>query len=69
MSCPNCGEPMVKAIYLGLPGEFCESCNTLTGLAAYAPPVASQTEDGPLFKFMVYEGSYWRALWHWLTGR
>ena len=66
--CPLCGRPMDKVIYFGLPGRFCQSCNALTGVAAYAPPVATETDDGPQFAFMLYEGSYWRALWHWLFG-
>lgn len=58
---------MAKVIYCGLPGRFCEACSCLDGIAAYAPAIASDTEAGPMFAFMVYEGSYWLALWHWLT--
>lgn len=69
--CQRCGERTSKVIYMGLPGRMCfaRDCNSLTGLAAYAPAVATEDEfDGPMFKFLAYEGSYWRALWHWLTG-
>lgn len=66
-SCPVCDEPMSKAIYVGLPGRFCLNCNVLDGLAAWAPPVSTETEHGPMFSFFIYEGSYWKALWHWLT--
>ncbi len=65
--CPLCNGKTVKVIYFGLPGRLCEDCQCLDGLAAYAPPVASDTDAGPMFAFMVYEGSYWRALWHWLV--
>ncbi|CAO3351998.1 hypothetical protein [Azospirillum melinis] len=37
-------------------------------MAAYAPPIASETEDGPMFAFLPYEGSYWVALIQWLFG-
>lgn len=67
--CPLCRAPMLKVIYMGLPGRLCQdpNCCCLDGLAAWAPPVASETDDGPAFAFMVYSGSYWRALWRWLT--
>lgn len=69
--CAFCGSETMKVIYLGLPGRLCSdwNCALLEGLAAHAPPVVTETEHGPLFKYMVYEGSYWRALWHWLFGR
>lgn len=69
MHCPMCASPMMKIIYMGLPGRLCtvDGCHCLTGAAAYAPSVASETDDGPAFAFMPYEGSYWRALWRWLT--
>jgi hypothetical protein len=55
---------------MGLPGRLCvnEDCSCLHGLAAYAPAVSTDTEAGPMFSFMTYEGSYWIALWEWLTG-
>lgn len=70
MSCKLCGSPLLKVIYMGLPGKLCENddCCALHGLAAYAPPVATDTYEGPMFAFMVYEGSYLSALYHWLKG-
>lgn len=68
--CPRCGAETMKVIYFGLPGRLCETdgCRTLTGLAAYAPPVASEGPDGELvFAFIPYTGSYLPALWRWLT--
>lgn len=59
---------MVKVIYMGLPGRMCmtDDCHLVEGLAAYAPPVATETENGPMFAFWPYEGSYCVALWRWL---
>ena len=67
-ACPLCGGPTMKVIYVGLPGRLCEDerCCCLDGLAAYAPPVATETWSGPMFAFMAYEGSYWLALFRWL---
>lgn len=70
MNCVLCGGPAWKVIYFGLPGRLCqcESCSSLTGLAAYAPIVVSDDESGlPAFKFAVYEGSYLKALLRWLV--
>lgn len=69
MACPLCGGETHRVIYTGLPGRLCkdERCAALTGLAAYVPPIVTETDQGPMFAFMVYEGSYWRALWRWLT--
>lgn len=61
-----CNGRVDKVIYMGMPGELCRECNTLTGVASYLPLIASDTEFGPKFKFMVYEGSYWKALMRWL---
>lgn len=68
--CDLCGRKMEKVIYMGLPGRLCmgEDCHLLIGLAAWAPPIVSETERGPRFAFLCYEGSYWRALWYWLIG-
>ena len=65
--CPLCGDPMLRMMYFGQPGRLCERGTCVTGLAAYAPPVATETDEGPMFKFLIYEGSYWVALWRWLT--
>lgn len=59
--------PIDKVICFGLPGRLCARCGCLDGLAAWAPPVPTETDAGPMFAFMVYRGSYWRALWAWLT--
>lgn len=61
-TCPECNAPLEKVIYAGLPGKICMKCCMILGLASYAAMI--------LFtgRFMVYEGSYWRALWHWLRG-
>jgi len=66
--CPNCQiHSIVKVIYFGLPGQLCEYCNYFDGLASYAPLVTSEDEYGePCFSFIVYEGSYWKALFYWL---
>ena len=66
--CPICGKEPKKAIYMGLPGRFCPDCSCLDGLAACAPPVVTETDDGPMFAFFIYEGGYWPALWAWLKG-
>jgi hypothetical protein len=58
--CPDCDEPLTKVIYAGLPGKMCFSCSLFMGLASY---IAMLFFNGHL---LVYEGSYWRALWHWL---
>lgn len=62
---------MHKVIYCGLPGRLCQSepCSVLDGAAAWAPPIPTWTDYGPFFAFMIYEGSYWRALLLWLFAR
>jgi hypothetical protein len=68
MKCPACGSEAMKVLYLGLPMKLCsnESCNCLFGffsrVAVWIP-----ISDGECFCFLGYEGSYWKALWHWLT--
>ena len=70
--CPMCDTARWKVIiYFGLPGLLCQNvgCSSLHGPAAWVPEWLTQLaggEDG--FAFMTYEGSYWRALWEWLTG-
>lgn len=67
MECPLCGSEGNRVIYLGLPMKFCSdgSCGCLWGLwsfvAEYVP-----ISDGECFAFAIYDGSYLRALWHWL---
>jgi len=69
--CSNCVDSkLVKVIYFGMPGLFCLNCDTLHGIASYMPVVATEDEETgePYFAFMVYQGSYWKALWRWLIG-
>lgn len=63
LKCPTCGCDADKIIYAGLPGGMCVSdeCATMWGLASWA---AFLFFNGMV---MVYVGSYWRALWSWLT--
>lgn len=56
----------MKAIYMGAPMVFCESCSLATGFGAtLAAWLRVGDEDGE-FALTVYQGSYWRALFHWL---
>jgi hypothetical protein len=70
MKCQGCGRQPAQVVYFGLPGRLClNGCNVLTGPASYVPAFVQHLavgDDG--FCFMVYEGSYWPALWHWLKG-
>ena len=71
--CKICGERghVMSILYFGLPGKYCDKCSGLTGLASYAPPVASDTPYGPRFKFLAYDGTFWgylTALWFFLFG-
>lgn len=65
--CSECNSDIDKVIYLGLPGTFCTNreCNCLDGLAAL---VLTLTSQSGYFEFMIYEGSYLKALWVWLKG-
>ena len=67
--CPNCrssafpsGTPTTKCIVLGLPMWLCPQCGTGGGAGSYV----FKYSNGRL---MMYEGGYWRALWHWLFGK
>jgi hypothetical protein len=62
-TCPQCGGEAHKAIYFGLPLGVCAdpTCSMAWGLGSYAMLVWF---NGWL---MIYTGSYWRALWGWLT--
>ncbi len=62
--CPRCNSESLKMIYAGLPLRKCTdlTCACAWGLGSYA---AAIWFTGAM---MAYEGSYWRALWHWLTG-
>jgi hypothetical protein len=62
--CPLCGSSHEKVIYAGLPLKLCvkKDCNCVWGFWSrlfYLLPFNGV--------FMKYHGSYWRALWHWLT--
>lgn len=63
MSEPN------KALLYGLPVKFtddgCEPSNWFVGLLLEIP-IALFGFNGMIFP---YEGSYWRALWDYLTGK
>lgn len=65
MACPLCGETeSQQVIVYGLPARICpnEGCHCLFGGAEWL--ISRLPFNG---WFMAYEGSYWRALWHWLT--
>lgn len=61
--CPLCGGESVKVIYAGLPARLCnnESCSAL--FSGFAEIISLLPFNG---MFLVYEGSYWKALWRWL---
>jgi len=67
-TCPRCDDETAKVIAWGLPLRLCLKCNMVGGAWAmvYDALAVFETEG---FSFMVYRGSYWRALWHWLRGR
>ena len=63
--CADCGEPEAKVIYYGLPHHMCLQCDPplLTGFWSRL------TVHLPFSGWMmVYKGSYWRALWRWVSG-
>ena len=69
-ACTVCDKPTAKVIYFGLPGRLCLNygCALLTGLASLVPEwlqYLAWGEDGAVF--MTYKGSYFPALWRWLT--
>lgn len=61
--CPLCSSKGLKIIHLGLPMFLCskDECGAVWGFWCYA---IAFYFDGVFF---VYEGSYWPALWEWLT--
>jgi len=69
-TCPTCGRPnMDRVIYLALPGSLCRTkgCNTLLGLASYAPAITCTDERGERdYHFLRYNDFYLKALWQWL---
>ena len=42
------------------------ACNRLVGAGAWLSDVLPITTDDGEVAFMAYEGSYLKALWHWL---
>jgi len=63
-TCPQCGSESFKVIYYGLPHLFCkdESCNCMFGFWA------NVTQYLPFNGWlMIYNGSYWKALFNWLA--
>lgn len=66
--CPYCGKgEFEKALYMGFPLRLCnrDQCATASGIGSWVMVVIRPEPDG--WTIMTYEGSYWRALWHWLT--
>lgn len=64
-TCPMCGGPFERVLYMGLPGKLCqdEVCRCLVGPACWTSAIYFNG------LFTLYEkGHYWRALWNWLTG-
>lgn len=63
-NCPLCASKSIKIIHGGLPMRLCsdEECSCLYGFWSWWTCVIPFT--GYL---MVYEGGYFKALWHWLT--
>jgi hypothetical protein len=67
--CPRCGSQSVKVIYFGLPFRLCvnEECSCLFG--RFDGILERLPEDFPIDgRFMMYEGSYVKALYRWLRG-
>lgn len=72
MECPNCKQQATRAIYLAFPLWLCtdERCMTVFGfwseIVMLAPITTWDEDEGPVWKFMRYKGSYLKALWHWM---
>lgn len=75
--CPACHREALKVIHFGFPIYLCvnDGCNTVWGFWSRIS-VRMEMFFGFLnqsggFNFMVYSGSYWKALWVWLfqTGK
>lgn len=66
MKCPLCSGPSAKVIYYGMPCRLChdERCSCLWSWWLFDWLVPYLPFNGVL---VGYEGSYWRALWRWLT--
>lgn len=63
-TCPACNSKVQKVIYFGFPMYLCTSqtCMTLWGFWSFIPCIWFNG------MFMVYKGSYLKALYHWLKG-
>jgi hypothetical protein len=70
-TCPTCEQPAAKVIAAGMPMKLCqnENCNTVFGepfcsIYIYCvAPIEGMFNDE--FAFLIYEGSYLKALWDW----
>lgn len=62
-SCPQCSEDMEKVLYMGLPMKICSvaQCSYVDGFWSW---VLDWHFNGV---FVLYRGSYLKALWRWLT--
>jgi hypothetical protein len=58
-----CKHEYVKVIYMGLPMKLCDNCYQVEGFWSWI--FWCVNFDGT---FMLYEGSYLKALWYWLKG-
>lgn len=68
VECPMCHGRAGKILYMGFPGWFCASCSGAGGAASYVMMWFDWLEGGG-WTLLSYEGSYWRALWRYLTGK
>lgn len=61
--CPICcsTEQVQRVIYMGLPLYLCDCDNVVYGFWSWLFGLLPFNGE-----FMVYECSYWRALWYWL---
>lgn len=64
LSCPTCKARVDKIIYAGLPMKLCSDpdCSRIFGLWSFAADWIGF--NGVM---VCYEGSYGKALWHWLV--
>lgn len=72
MSIKERKEKSLKIIHMGFPMYFYEEENILWGFWSFIYtlfPFTAEDLTGELnFVFLVYEGSYWKALWKFLKG-
>lgn len=65
-TCPACGGPATKAMYVGLPMKLCgdvKDCCHVWGLWAFVFDLGV-----PFNGWMIRYNSYWSCLWEFLTG-